>query len=355
MSQLYLDKLGKSFDGHIAVHETTLTIPDGEFVTLLGPSGCGKTTTLRMIAGFTRPTSGSIQLDDQVITSVDQGVFLPPERRNMGMVFQSYAVWPHMDVFANVAYPLKFKRLSKSEVAERVQNILSLVRLDGLAERYPHQLSGGQQQRVALARALIMEPRVLLLDEPLSNLDAKLRENMRFEIVDLQQRMKITVVYVTHDQTEAMSMSDRIAVMNEGQIHQIGPPHAIYREPADKFVAGFIGLANFLPCTVVENKEDYTLVKLATGIPDHTLTCTASPHASDNAQTVVVRPEDVIIGTEREDKVRGTILRKTYLGDRIDYLIRLGNADIRAEVDAELNFTPNDTVSVELTNPVLLA
>jgi iron(III) transport system ATP-binding protein len=354
VSELRLDRLSKSFDGHMAVHETTLTIQDGEFVTLLGPSGCGKTTTLRMIAGFTRPTSGSIQLDEQVITSVERGIFLPPERRNMGMVFQSYAVWPHMDVFANVAYPLKFKRLTKDEGARRVQNVLSLVRLDGLAERYPHQLSGGQQQRVALARALVMEPRVLLLDEPLSNLDAKLRESMRFEIVELQRRIKITIVYVTHDQAEAMSMSDRIVVMSDGQVHQIGAPRAIYQQPADKFVAGFIGLANFLPCTVLENREDSVLVHLATDLPNHRLCCPAGAYAPDSQLTVVVRPEDVVLGPDQESDIRGTVLRQTFLGDRTDYLIQLGNVEIRAEADAQLDFTPGETVSVEFTNPVLL-
>ena len=340
MSELSLNKLSKSFDSQMAVQEMTLTIHDGEFVTLLGPSGCGKTTTLRMIAGFTPPTTGTIQLDEQVITSVDRGIFLPPEQRNMGMVFQSYAVWPHMSVFANVAYPLKFKHLTKADAKQRVLDILALVRLDGLEERYPHQLSGGQQQRVALARALVMEPKVLLLDEPLSNLDAKLRESMRFEIVELQRRMRITIVYVTHDQAEAMSMSDRIVVMQDGTVHQVGSPRQIYLQPADKFVAGFIGLANFITCTVLENRSDAISVRLEIGIPELTLECPAGPYLPSTEVTMVVRPEDVVLFPYRGTGISGTVLRQTYLGDRTDYLIQLGTMQLRAEAEGQLDFSP---------------
>ncbi len=232
-----------------AVHDVSLDIKKGELVTLLGPSGCGKTTTLRMIAGFEFPTSGRITLDGQEINS------LPPHKREMSMVFQSYAIFPHLTVFENIAYGLNVQRLSKSVIKERVDKVLGLVHLEGYGDRAPTQLSGGQQQRVALARALIMEPKVLLMDEPLSNLDAKLREEMRTEIRRIQKEMNITSVYVTHDQIEAMTLSDRIVVMNQGIIEQIGTPVEIYRFPNSRFVADFIGRANFVPGEVQEKND----------------------------------------------------------------------------------------------------
>ena len=217
----------------------TETFTDGEFITLLGPSGCGKTTMLRLIAGFERPTSGEIWLDEKPVST--DTVFLPPEERGRGMVFQSYAVWPHMNVFKNVAYPLKLRKLPKEEIREKVEHVLEIVNMQDLAERMPDELSGGQQQRVALARALVAEPGVLLLDEPLSNLDAKLRESMRREIKDLQKRLGISILYVTHDQSEALSMSDRVVVMNEGVIQQAGTPMEIFHQPANDFVDQFVG------------------------------------------------------------------------------------------------------------------
>ena len=354
MAELKLIDLSKSFGGTVAVQETTLTIHNGEFVTLLGPSGCGKTTTLRMIAGFTRPTTGDILLDDQVITSVEKKVFLPPDKRKMGMVFQSYAVWPHMEVFANVAYPLKFKKLPKKEVTKRVKQALALVKLDGFEARYPHQLSGGQQQRVALARALIMEPQVLLLDEPLSNLDAKLREGMRFEIVELQRRLKITVIYVTHDQAEAMSMSDRIIVMHNGKVLQVDSPRQVYESPVNEFVAGFIGLANFIPCTVLERDADRVRVHLEDGIPEHFLDCPAPADKLADYTLLVVRPEHIKLLPHQSDGVRGLVLRQTYLGDRTDYLIQLGDIQLRAQTESHLNFAPGQEVSVVFTQSTLL-
>ena len=218
------------------------TFGDGEFVTLLGSSGCGKTTLLRMIAGFEKVSSGSIAIDGEVVSS--QEVFVAPEKRGIGMVFQSYAVWPHMNVFDNVAYPLKLARMKKDEIHARVQKALEAVHLESYAKRMPSELSGGQQQRVALARALVSEPKVLLLDEPLSNLDAKLREDMRFEIKFLQRQYGITVVYVTHDQSEAFTMSDRIFVIHEGEIRQIGTPVEIYTHPADASVSELLGQVN---------------------------------------------------------------------------------------------------------------
>lgn len=224
MSQVKLEHLYKRFGNVTAVGDFNLDVKDGEFISFLGPSGCGKTTTLRMIAGFERPTEGSIILGDTVVSSASEGLFMAPEKRDIGMVFQSYAVWPHMTVAENVAYPLKIQGVSKAERDRRVEEALKMVHLDQYGRRYPNQLSGGQQQRVALARALIAHPGLLLLDEPLSNLDAKLRESMRFEISTLQKELGITVIYVTHDQSEAMTMSDRIVVMNGGEIQQIGRP-----------------------------------------------------------------------------------------------------------------------------------
>jgi iron(III) transport system ATP-binding protein len=223
-----------------AVDGLSLQINRGEFISLLGPSGCGKTTSLRMLAGLEKNTHGLISIDGEIVSSPERKIFVPPERRHVGMVFQSYAVWPHMSVFENVAYPLKIAKIARVEMAERVQKILELVELGELAKRMPHQLSGGQQQRVALARGLVMQPRVLLLDEPLSNLDAKLREKMRHDIRAIQKQLELTVVYVTHDQVEAMTMSDRIAVLKAGKLLQFDTPAQLKAAPADDFVRSFI-------------------------------------------------------------------------------------------------------------------
>jgi iron(III) transport system ATP-binding protein len=223
-----------------AVEDFNLVINDGEFVSFLGPSGCGKTTTLRMIAGLEKNTHGKIFLGEDLVSDPENKFFLPPEKRHVGMVFQSYAVWPHMNVFDNVAYPLKIQKFSKNEIEKKVLKILEVVEMTGLEKRMPNQLSGGQQQRVALARGLVMEPKVLLLDEPLSNLDAKLREKMRKDIRDIQKKLKLTVVYVTHDQVEANTMSDRVVIMKSGKILQVGTPAEIKAKPANDFVREFI-------------------------------------------------------------------------------------------------------------------
>ena len=235
----------------ICIRRIISVFNDKEFITLLGPSGCGKTTMLRMIAGFEKPTTGEIKIDDKVVSG--ENVFVPPNLRNIGMVFQSYAVWPHMNVFDNVAYPLKIQKVSKNEIKKRVENILDAVHLLPYINRMPDELSGGQQQRVALGRALVSNPKLLLLDEPLSNLDAKLRESMRFEIKEVQKKFGITVVYVTHDQTEAMAMSDRVIVFNKGIVQQIDTPINIYKNPVNEFVADFVGKINFIKGTVKEN------------------------------------------------------------------------------------------------------
>lgn len=241
MSHLRFENVGKLYPkGSWAVQDFNLEVKNGEFVSFLGPSGCGKTTTLRMIAGLEENTHGKIFFDNDIVSDPTDKTFLLPEKRNVGMVFQSYAVWPHMNVFENVAYPLKFKKMSKEKIREEVMKILAVVELDGLELRKSHELSGGQQQRVALARGLVMKPRILLLDEPLSNLDAKLREKMRKDIRFIQQEFKLTMVYVTHDQKEAFQMSDKIVVMNKGQIQQVGTPEEIQNSPANTFVSEFI-------------------------------------------------------------------------------------------------------------------
>ncbi len=287
-----------------------LDIEKGELVTLLGPSGCGKTTTLRMIAGFEFPTAGTITLDGREINS------LPPHKREMSMVFQSYAIFPHLTVFENIAYGLNVQRLSQHVIGERVNKVLDLVHLEGYGDRAPTQLSGGQQQRVALARALIMEPKVLLMDEPLSNLDAKLREEMRTEIRRIQKAMNITSVYVTHDQIEAMTLSDRIVVMNAGIIEQIGTPVQVYRFPNSRFVADFIGRANFVPGEVRERYDS----KLSVNVFGETLELTNIQRDFRQLEpvTLIIRPEMIRIKKSGE-LFKGLIRRAVYLGDVIEY------------------------------------
>ena len=253
MNAVELDAVEKRFGrsgATVAVRGVTLAVPAGAFVAVLGPSGCGKTTTLRMVAGFEVPTAGEIRIGGTTVSAPGRGVFLAPEARRIGMVFQSYAVWPHMTVAENVGYPLRVRRVAPAERARRVAGLLELTRLDGLERRYPHQLSGGQQQRVALARALAADPAVLLLDEPLSNLDARLRQEMRVELKALQRRVGAAILYVTHDQEEALALADRVAVMGAGVLHQVDRPEVVYAAPADRFVAEFLGYTGFLPAEV---------------------------------------------------------------------------------------------------------
>jgi iron(III) transport system ATP-binding protein len=302
-----------------AVHDVNLEIQKGELVTLLGPSGCGKTTTLRMIAGFEFPTAGRIVLDGEEINS------LPPHKREMSMVFQSYALFPHLTVFENVAYGLNVQRLSKKTIAERVGRVLDLVHLQGYGDRAPGQLSGGQQQRVALARALVMEPKVLLMDEPLSNLDAKLREEMRTEIRRIQKTLNITSVYVTHDQIEAMTLSDRIVVMNEGVIEQIGSPVEIYRFPNSRFVANFIGRANFIDGVVLNQKNSRLTVRsLGESI---TLSNIKREFREGEPVTLIVRPEMIQI-KKKGGLYQGTVRQSVYLGDMIEYAVDVDGVSI---------------------------
>lgn len=301
-----------------AVDDVSLSIEPGELVTLLGPSGCGKTTTLRMVAGFETPTGGRVRIGDHDVTD------RPPNARDTAMVFQSYALFPHMTVRENIAYGLRFRRLDREEARERVDRIMSLVGLTGLENRAPGRLSGGQQQRVALARALVVEPQVLLFDEPLSNLDAKLREQMREEIRRIQKSLSITAIYVTHDQTEAMSISDRVVVMHEGRIEQVGSPEEVYAQPATGFVAGFVGKVNFLPVEVVETGDRATLVNLM----GRRLAVPKLPYESGRQFLAVVRPEELQLTGVESGLVHGTIASCTYLGSVVECEILLPD-DVR--------------------------
>jgi iron(III) transport system ATP-binding protein len=331
---LTLEKVTKTFPprggtGEVnAVKDADLQISRGELVTLLGPSGCGKTTTLRMIAGFEFPTSGRIMLDGKEVNT------LPPNNREMSMVFQSYALFPHLNTFENIAYGLNVQRLLKPEIVKRVKRVMDLVELDGYERRAPNQLSGGQQQRVALARALVMEPKVLLMDEPLSNLDAKLRESMRTEIRRIQRSLGITSVYVTHDQIEAMTLSDRIVVMNEGVIEQVGTPIEIYRYPRTRFVADFIGRANFIDAVVVDGKPGNLTVK----VYDQTvrLSTVTETFAEGAKLTLIARPEMLQVSDQGE--LSGIVRRASYLGNMFDYDIEVGGQLLTA-VDTDPRHT----------------
>ncbi len=319
MAQLKLEHIFKRFGKVTAVGDFNIDVADGEFISFLGPSGCGKTTTLRMIAGFEKPTEGTITIGDQVVSDASKGHFLPPEKRGIGMVFQSYAVWPHMNVIDNVGYPLKIQKVPKEERLERVMKMLKLVHLEEYAHRFPNQLSGGQQQRVALARALVAQPSLLLLDEPLSNLDAKLRESMRFEISAIQKELGITVIYVTHDQSEAMTMSDRIVVMSMGKVQQIGKPYEVYTKPANQMVADFIGLVNFLPADAA---GDRLVIRNAENLSFH------NEKGLTGECIVAVRPENITLSRDG-GMVEGIMHHRFYMGDSVDYRIKVKDHFIR--------------------------
>lgn len=339
MAELKISSVTKLFGEVKAVDNFNAVIRDGEFVSILGPSGCGKTTMLRMIAGFEKANEGDIYIGDHLVSSARENIYVPPENRNLGMVFQSYAVWPHMTVFDNVAYPLKIKGMAKSDIAAKTNHILELVYLDGYAQRLPSQLSGGQQQRVALARALVSEPSLLLLDEPLSNLDAKLRESMRFEIKELQKKLNITVIYVTHDQAEAMAMSDRIIIINKGVIQQIGTPLEIYESPANRIIADFIGLANFVAAEAVGGSARIAALGL-------TVPC----HKDISGKAVAaIRPENITL-TKDLSGVTGTLVHKFYLGDSIDCRIDINGITIRVidRATAFEDYSVGDTVCLNI-------
>lgn len=335
-----------------AAQNITFEVPQGKLFTLLGPSGCGKTTTLRSIAGLEKPSSGEITVGDRLMYSSQKNVFVAPNRRDIGMVFQSYAIWPHMNVFQNAAFPLNVgkKKLSKKQIEEKVLRALHVVALDGLESREATKLSGGQQQRLALARALVMEPQLLLLDEPLSNLDAKLRERMRFELKRLQRELGITTIYVTHDQSEALALSNQIAVMNAGYIVQIGTPREIYEVPKSEFVADFIGSTNFINGVVLEPHTDQGYYKIKTEFGEM-LANSADSLRKDEAVLVSVRPENIHISEERSDAVNiweAVVDTKIFLGEYLDFQIKVGDKMLQARVHPSVKIPVGAKVFVEM-------
>ncbi|MDQ2785231.1 MAG: ABC transporter ATP-binding protein [Chloroflexota bacterium] len=340
MASILIKDVGKRLGNQTVLAGLNLEVNDKEFITLLGPSGCGKTTTLRILAGFLTPDSGEVYVDGQCVSSA-RGV-VPPEKRRMGMVFQNYAVWPHMTVFENVAFGLKLAKVSRAETERRVAEALRLVGLEGLGARYPAMLSGGQQQRVALARSLVVEPAILLLDEPLSNLDAKLRDRMRVELKELQRRTGITFVYVTHDQAEAMALSDRVAVMNGGVLQQYGTPREMYERPANLFVADFMGSVNKVPGSVTARTDGAARVAIGAG---QSLAAIFRDGAAGTAGdvTVIIRPEAIrlsgaaptAIATATENLLRGVVAEATFLGNLVDYRVDVAGILLHVQSDRQ--------------------
>jgi ABC-type Fe3+/spermidine/putrescine transport system ATPase subunit len=330
---LRLSGISKTFNGFRALDAISLDIDRGEIFSLLGPSGCGKSTTLRIVAGLEQPDAGEITLDGTVLVSAARGTFVPSQKRNMGMVFQSYAIWPHLSVYDTVAYPLAIRRLPRDQIARRVNKVLAQVGLGGHEERMASTLSGGQQQRVALARALVYEPHVLLLDEPFSNLDIKLREQMRIDLKLLQQRLGVTVILVTHDQIEALSLSGRIAVMSAGRIEQIGTPFELYDDPGSAFVRDFIGTNLTLRGRLVEARAGEATIELdGGGRLAGRLQNGAQPKAGD-AIVASVRPEKLVAQADHGDAanaLEATIKALLFVGDRYDCLLQIGTQEVRA-------------------------
>ena len=355
-----VENLRKTFiaPGHVVVNAVdgiSLGVETGKLVTLLGPSGCGKTTTLRCLAGLERPESGRIVIADETVCDIEKGTFVPPSDRGIGMVFQSYAIWPHMTVFENVAFPLRVARdrkYSSADIKDKVSRALDMVRMSGFETRPATQLSGGQQQRLAFARGLVREPQILLLDEPLSNLDAKLREQMRLELKRLQRRLGITTVYVTHDQSEALALSDEIAVFNAGRIIQRGTPQDIYRHPKSQFVADFIGSANFLTGKVKEAAAAAGMALVET--PHGLFRCSfAQSVVAGQSVLVSARPEDFVLSDklpgEGFNVLAGKIAHRVFLGEVVDYLIDTGEGEIRVRAKPEFDFRVGQLVQVSVS------
>lgn len=349
MPKLEVDQLIKRFNDVPVLKAISFHALEGEFVVLLGPSGCGKTTTLRLIAGLLEPDDGIIRVDGEELAGPNWGI--PPERRSMAMVFQNYAIWPHKTVFENVAYGLHIRRVPKDEVQRRVQNALRLVQLAEYEARYPAELSGGQQQRVALARAIVVEPSILLLDEPLSNLDAVLRENMRFELKELQRELGVTSIYVTHDQAEALVLADRLIVMRHGRIEQIGDPESVYLRPLTRFVAGFLGVTNLIDGTLQEIDTRYACVKTDTVGPIYAYLSdeNRAEMQAGTPASVSVRPVNIQLTASPAEgsdcnTIRGRVTERTFLGELVEYRIAAGDQEWTARVHPSERFSVGDTV-----------
>ena len=344
MEIIRIEGIAKSYGNHQVHKDLTLSIEKGECFTLLGPSGCGKTVLLRLLAGFETPDAGRISIDNTVVSDPAAGIYVPPDNRGLGVVFQDYAVWPHMSVFDNVAYPLKIAKRPKDEIRSRAMETVEMVGMNGLERRLPSELSGGQQQRVALARALVANSSLMLLDEPLTNLDANLREEMRFEIKELQRKLGITVLYVTHDQEVALAISDRLAIMDEsGRIRQTGNPWEIFERPADPFIFNFMGIANFVP--VRRAGEAYLVGSGEQRIPWE------APRGDAAEWVAGFRPSDVQIAPQGPG-LRGTIKRASFLGAMIDYLIEVDGTHLRTSLETHeamtkgLLFKEGDTCAI---------
>ena len=352
VSGLCTEYIGEHGQAIRAAQDVAFEVPQGKLFTLLGPSGCGKTTTLRSIAGLERPRLGEITIDADAVYSSARGIFVPPNQRGLGMVFQSYAIWPHMTVYENAAFPLRVgrRKFSRKQLDERVSRVLATVDLSEMAQREATKLSGGQQQRLALARALVMEPRILLLDEPLSNLDAKLRERMRFELKRLQRELNITTVYVTHDQSEALALSHSIAVMNRGKIEQIGGPREIYERPANQFVADFIGTTNFLDATVSGTDGASGFYRVRCELGDVKAYAHEALTAADKV-VLSVRPEDIHLSETRpegENVWEGKIDQKVFLGEAADWQVAIGERRLQSRVHPSLRIRTGEQVYVRI-------
>ena len=349
MTNVRVESLVMRYGNVRVLHEISFTAEQGEFVTILGPSGCGKTTSLRCVAGLEHPDGGVIEIGGRLVCG--HGVFVPIRQRNIGMVFQSYAVWPHMSVRDNVGFPLRIRKLPTQARRERVKHALELVGLDAYGDRYPHELSGGQQQRVALARAIVYDPDVLLLDEPLSNLDAKLREQMRDELRALQQRLRLTTIYVTHDQAEAMTLSDKIIVMNNGRIDQVGTALDIYRSPQTQFVRNFVGSVNELPATVSGKRDDGLLqIELPFGPLVAGAGVLSNLKPADQVR-VWIRPEDLRLARsfapESENVVAAQVIKMAFQGNWTEYWLELGGTVVRAAGSQVDLFSPGEAVQCQ--------
>ena len=349
MASITIKGLTKTFapgddDAPAAVAGLDLDIKDNQFITLLGPSGCGKTTTLRMIAGYIIPDAGTIHVNGQLVSS--PGSVTPPDQRGMGMVFQNYAVWPHKTVYENVVFGLKIRKTPSAQVKKKMEETLALVNLTGLEARYPNELSGGQQQRVAFARSLVVEPEILLLDEPLSNLDAKLREQMRVELKRLQRRTGITFVYVTHDQAEALALSDQIAVLHAGRLQQYGTPQEVYGRPANRVVADFMGLVNLIPAKVAGARDGMGTIEAAGGL--RLEVPLPSGIKNGDGVEVSIRPENIRLGAAAGG-VRATISDRTFLGNINEYYASLDSGPtLRVQTHPAQVFTIGDKVAIEI-------